>query len=167
MRSASCPLALIIHASETVHGIYSITSYNNEPSYGALLDWDRRASDTYRPVLDELRWPPVLPTARAGLKTSRRCPWVDGSVGWLRCSPMAPAFFVGRLCPKMGREFLASPQTSASPDPCNRKARPIWSMVAIASRAWDCASGVDHARWLLCTYTVMDGDSHDWPPMDT
>ena len=68
-----------------------------------------------------------------------------------------------------GREetSLASPQTSASLGPCVRKARPIRSMVAIASRGAGTSPAASIMRAGCCARVLSWMEiSHGWPPME-
>jgi alkylation response protein AidB-like acyl-CoA dehydrogenase len=93
---------------------------------------------------------------------------IDGSVGWCTMIANAACFFVSRLRADVGRELFGQP-----PDPRiagslrpEGKAYPVDGGYRVQGR-WDFASGIDHARWLLCTCTVMDNDSPRLTPAGT
>jgi indole-3-acetate monooxygenase len=85
---------------------------------------------------------------------------VDGSVGWCTMIANGACFFVSRLRAEVGRELFGQPPDvriagSLRPD---GKAYMVDGGYRVQGH-WDFASGIDHARWLLCTCTVMDGDN--------
>jgi alkylation response protein AidB-like acyl-CoA dehydrogenase len=93
---------------------------------------------------------------------------VDGSVGWCTMIANGACFFASRLRADVGRELFGQP-----PDPRiagslrpEGKAFPVEGGYRVQGR-WDLASGIDHARWLLCTCTVMDGGSPRLTPAGT
>jgi indole-3-acetate monooxygenase len=93
---------------------------------------------------------------------------VDGSVGWCAMIANAACFFASRLRTEIGRELFGQP-----PDPRiagslrpEGKASLVDGGYRVQGR-WDFASGIDHARWLLCTCTVMDGDRPRLTPAGT
>jgi alkylation response protein AidB-like acyl-CoA dehydrogenase len=93
---------------------------------------------------------------------------VDGSVGWCTMIANAACFFVGRLCPEVGRELFGQPpdvRIAGSLRP-EGKAYVVDGGYRVQGR-WDFASGIDHACWLLCTCTVMDGDNPRLAPDGT
>jgi alkylation response protein AidB-like acyl-CoA dehydrogenase len=93
---------------------------------------------------------------------------VDGSVGWCTMIANAASFFAGRLCPEAGRDLFGQPpdvRIAGSLRP-EGKAYTVDGGYRVEGR-WDFASGVDHARWLLCTCTIMDGDEPRLAPDGT
>jgi len=85
---------------------------------------------------------------------------VDGSIGWCTMIANGACFFASRLRAEVGRELFGQPpdaRIAGSLRP-EGKAYPVDGGFRIQGR-WDFASGIDHARWLLCTCTVMDGDT--------
>ena len=98
---------------------------------------------------------PPLTTARVIEEFSR----VDGSVGWCTMIANSVCFFVSRLRAEVGRDLFGQPpdvRIAGSLRP-EGKAYRVDGGYRVQGR-WDFASGVDHARWLLCTCVVMDGD---------
>jgi alkylation response protein AidB-like acyl-CoA dehydrogenase len=84
---------------------------------------------------------------------------VDGSVGWCTMIATATSLFVGWLRPDVGRELFGQPpdvRIAGSLRP-EGKAYAVDGGYRVRGR-WDFASGIDHARWLLCTCAVMDAD---------
>jgi indole-3-acetate monooxygenase len=84
---------------------------------------------------------------------------VDGSVGWCTMIANGACFFVSRLGAEVGRQLFGQPpdvRIAGSLRP-EGKAYPVDGGYRVRGR-WDFASGIDHARWLLCTCTVMDTD---------
>jgi indole-3-acetate monooxygenase len=99
---------------------------------------------------------PPLTTFRVIEEFSR----VDGSVGWCTMIANGACFFVSRLRTEVGRELFGQPpdvRIAGSLRP-EGKAYKVEGGYRVQGR-WDFASGIDHARWLLCTCTVMDGDA--------
>src|SRR5919109_1943518 len=93
---------------------------------------------------------------------------VDGSVGWCTMIANGACFFVGRLRAEVGRELFGQPpdvRIAGSLRP-EGKAYPVEGGYRIQGR-WDFASGIDHARWLLCTCTVMAEDGPRLTPTGT
>jgi alkylation response protein AidB-like acyl-CoA dehydrogenase len=93
---------------------------------------------------------------------------VDGSIGWCTMIANGGCFFVSRLRAEVGRELFGQPpdvRIAGSLRP-GGKAYPVDGGYRIRGR-WDFASGVDHARWLLCTCTVMEGDGPRLTPAGT
>jgi indole-3-acetate monooxygenase len=84
---------------------------------------------------------------------------VDGSVGWCTMIANGACFFVSRLRAEVGRELFGQPPDVriAGSLRLEGKAFMVDGGYRVQGR-WDFASGIDHARWLLCTCTVMDGD---------
>jgi alkylation response protein AidB-like acyl-CoA dehydrogenase len=84
---------------------------------------------------------------------------VDGSVGWCTMIATATSLFVGWLRPDVGRELFGQPpdvRIAGSLRP-EGKAYAVDGGYRVRGR-WDFASGIDHARWLLCTCAIMDED---------
>jgi alkylation response protein AidB-like acyl-CoA dehydrogenase len=93
---------------------------------------------------------------------------VDGSVGWCAMIATATSLFVGRLRAEVGRELFGQPpdvRIAGSLRP-EGQAHQVNGGYRIRGR-WDFASGIDHARWLLCTCTVMDEDGPRLTPAGT
>jgi alkylation response protein AidB-like acyl-CoA dehydrogenase len=93
---------------------------------------------------------------------------VDGSVGWCTMIANGACFFASRLRAEVGRELFGQPpdvRIAGSLRPEGR-AYPVDGGYRVQGR-WDFASGIDHARWLLCTCTVMDGDGPQLTPTGT
>ncbi|HEX9871440.1 MAG TPA: acyl-CoA dehydrogenase family protein, partial [Candidatus Tectomicrobia bacterium] len=93
---------------------------------------------------------------------------VDGSVGWCTMIANGACFFASRLRAEVGRELFGQPpdvRIAGSLRP-EGKAYPVDGGYRVQGR-WDFASGIDHARWLLCTCTVMDGDASRLTPAGT
>jgi len=93
---------------------------------------------------------------------------VDGSVGWCTMIANGACFFASRLRAEVGRELFGQPpdaRIAGSLRP-EGKAYPVDGGYRVQGR-WDFASGIDHARWLLCTCKVMDGDASRLTPAGT
>jgi alkylation response protein AidB-like acyl-CoA dehydrogenase len=93
---------------------------------------------------------------------------VDGSVGWCTMIANGACFFVSRLRAEVGRELFGQPpdvRIAGSLRP-EGKAYMVDGGYRVQGR-WDFASGIDHARWLLCTCTVMEGDDPRLTPSGT
>jgi alkylation response protein AidB-like acyl-CoA dehydrogenase len=93
---------------------------------------------------------------------------VDGSVGWCTMIANAASFFAGRMAPEVGRNLFGQPpdvRIAGSLRP-EGKAYRVDGGYRVHGR-WDFASGVDHARWLLCTCTVIDGEQPRFAPDGT
>jgi alkylation response protein AidB-like acyl-CoA dehydrogenase len=98
---------------------------------------------------------PPLTTSRVIEEFSR----VDGSVGWCTMIANSVCFFVSRLRAEVGRELFGQPpdvRIAGSLRP-EGKAYIVDGGYRVQGR-WDFASGIDHARWLLCTCAVIDAD---------
>jgi alkylation response protein AidB-like acyl-CoA dehydrogenase len=83
----------------------------------------------------------------------------DGSVGWCTMIASAVSSFAAWLEPEVGREMAGSPadmRVAGSIRPQGR-ARPVAGGYRIEGR-WDFASGINHARWLMCPCVLWDGD---------
>jgi len=83
----------------------------------------------------------------------------DGSIGW--CTMLASLLtqLVGWLAPEVVRELAGSPpdlRLAGSIRPQGR-ARPVENGYRIDGH-WDFASGINHARWLMCPCVIMDGE---------
>src|SRR5919109_1382031 len=93
---------------------------------------------------------------------------VDGSVGWCTMIANGACFFVSRLRAEVGRELFGQPpdvRIAGSLRP-EGKAYMVDGGYRVQGR-WDFASGIDHARWLLCTCTVMAEDGPRLSPAGT
>jgi indole-3-acetate monooxygenase len=93
---------------------------------------------------------------------------IDGSIGWCTMIANGACFFVSRLSAEVGRELFGHPpdvRVAGSLRP-EGKAYMVDGGYRVRGR-WDFASGIDHARWLLCTCTVMDGDGPRLTPSGT
>jgi alkylation response protein AidB-like acyl-CoA dehydrogenase len=83
----------------------------------------------------------------------------DGSIGWCTMIATATSNSAGWLDPEVGRAIAGRPadlRLAGSIRPQGR-ARPVQGGYRIEGH-WDFASGVNHARWLLCPCVIMDGD---------
>lgn len=83
----------------------------------------------------------------------------DGSVGWCTMIASAVASFAAWLEPEVGREMAGGPadmRIAGSIRPQGR-ARPVAGGHRIEGR-WDFASGINHARWLMCPCVLWEGD---------
>ena len=92
----------------------------------------------------------------------------DGSVGWCTMIANGACFFASRLRAEVGRELFGQPpdaRIAGSLRP-EGKAYPVDGGYRVQGR-WDFASGIDHARWLLCTCTIMEGNSPRLNPAGT
>jgi alkylation response protein AidB-like acyl-CoA dehydrogenase len=83
---------------------------------------------------------------------------VDGSVGWCTMIANGGCFFVSRLGAEVGRELFGRPPDARIAGSLRPEGRAylVDGGYRVSGR-WDFASGIDHARWLLCTCTVMNG----------
>jgi alkylation response protein AidB-like acyl-CoA dehydrogenase len=93
---------------------------------------------------------------------------VDGSVGWCTMIANGACFFASRLRAEVGRELFGQPpdvRIAGSLRP-EGKAYTVDGGYRVQGR-WDFASGIDHARWLLCTCTVLDDDGPRLTPTGT
>jgi indole-3-acetate monooxygenase len=82
----------------------------------------------------------------------------SGSIGWCTMIANGVASSMGLLAPEIGREMAGRPadmRIAGSIRPMGR-ARPIDGGHRIEGR-WDFASGIDHARWLMCPCVLWDG----------
>jgi indole-3-acetate monooxygenase len=97
--------------------------------------------------------PPLL-VFRAIEEISR----ADGSIGWCAMIANAVCNSTGWLDAEVGREMAGSPadmRLAGSIRPEGR-ARPVDGGYRIDGR-WDFASGIHHARWLMCACVLWDG----------
>ena len=84
----------------------------------------------------------------------------DGSVGWCSMIATATALFSGWLRPAVGQAMFGHPpdaRVAGSLRP-EGQAYPVDGGYRIRGR-WDFASGINHANWLLCTCTIMAGET--------
>ncbi|HEY5866386.1 MAG TPA: acyl-CoA dehydrogenase family protein [Candidatus Tectomicrobia bacterium] len=111
---------------------------------------------------------PYLPRAMGGLelppltvfRVIEEISKVDGAVGWCTMIASSVSFFSGWLHPEIGRAMFGQPpdvRVAGSLRP-EGQAYPVDGGYRIRGR-WDFASGITHANWLLCTCTMMDGDT--------
>jgi indole-3-acetate monooxygenase len=103
---------------------------------------------------------PPLVVFRAVEEISR----VDGSIGWCTMIATGVSHSVGLLEAEVGRSMAGHPadmRMAGSIRPMGR-ARPVDGGHRIDGR-WDFASGVNHARWLMCPCVIWD----DGKPMRT
>jgi indole-3-acetate monooxygenase len=83
----------------------------------------------------------------------------DGSVGWCTMIATAISSSMGWLPPEVGQEMAGSPadlRLAGSIRPQGR-ARRVDGGYRVEGR-WDFASGVHHARWLMCPCVIWDGE---------
>jgi len=110
---------------------------------------------------------PYLPQAMGGLelppltvfRVIEEISKVDGSVGWCTMIASSVSLLSGWLRPDVGRALFGQPpdvRIAGSLRP-EGQAYPVDGGYRIRGR-WDFASGINHANWLLCTCTIMDGD---------
>jgi alkylation response protein AidB-like acyl-CoA dehydrogenase len=111
---------------------------------------------------------PYLPQAMGGLelppltvfRVIEEISKVDGSVGWCTMIASGVSLLSGWLRPDVGRTLFGQPpdvRVAGSLRP-EGQAYPVDDGYRIRGR-WDFASGINHANWLLCTCTIMDGDT--------
>lgn len=103
---------------------------------------------------------PPLVVFRAIEEISR----ADGSIGWCTMIATGVSNSMGLLEAEVGREMAGSPadmRLAGSIRPMGR-ARPVDGGHRVDGR-WDFASGVNHARWLMCPCIILD----DGKPMRT
>lgn len=84
----------------------------------------------------------------------------DGSAGWCAMIAGNISAFMGWLPAEIGRAMVGAPadfSAAGSVRPEGR-ATPVDGGYRVSGR-WDFASGVHHARWLMCSCVVMDGDT--------
>ena len=85
---------------------------------------------------------------------------VDGSVGWCTMIATGGSLFGGWLRPDVGRALFGQPpdvRIAGSLRP-EGQAYPVDGGYRVRGR-WDFASGINHANWLMCTCTIMAGDT--------
>ncbi len=83
----------------------------------------------------------------------------DGAIGWCTMIATCVSNSMGLLQADVGREMAGSPadmRLAGSIRPMGR-ARIVDGGYRIDGR-WDFASGVNHARWLMCPCVIWDGD---------
>ena len=98
---------------------------------------------------------PPLVVFRAVEEISR----ASGSIGWCSMIATTVSHSVGLLEAEVGRSMAGHPadmRMAGSIRPMGR-ARPVDGGHRIDGR-WDFASGVNHARWLMCPCVIWDGD---------
>src|SRR5262250_2793506 len=111
---------------------------------------------------------PYLPHALGGLelppltvfRVIEEISKVDGSVGWCTMIASSESLLTGWLSTASGRTLFGQPpdvRLAGSLRP-EGQAYPVNGGYRIQGR-WDFASGIHHANWLLCTCTIMDGDT--------
>ena len=111
---------------------------------------------------------PYLPHALGGLELPpltvfrmiEEISKVDGSVGWCTMIASSESFLSGWLQTDIARAMFGQPpdvRMAGSLRP-EGQAYPADGGYRIRGR-WDFASGIHHANWLLCTCTIMDGDT--------
>lgn len=89
----------------------------------------------------------------------------DGAVGWCTMIAVAESLFLGWLPPEVGKTLFGQPPTvrmagSLRPE---GSARVVEGGYRVQGR-WDFASGINHATWLMCTCTLLDGDTPQRTP---
>jgi indole-3-acetate monooxygenase len=83
---------------------------------------------------------------------------ISGSIGWCTMIANGVSNSVGLLPAEVGREMAGSPadlRIAGSIRPMGR-ARPVPGGHRLDGR-WDFASGVNHARWLMCPGVIWEG----------
>ena len=111
---------------------------------------------------------PYLPHALGGLelppltvfRVIEEISKVDGSVGWCTMIASGVSLLSGWLRPDVGRALFGHPpdvRIAGSLRP-EGQAYAVDGGYRIRGR-WDFASGINHANLLLCTCTIMDGDT--------
>ena len=85
---------------------------------------------------------------------------VDGSVGWCAMIATAMSLNLGRLPAEVGKELAGTPADyrAAGSARVGGTAHAVAGGYRVTGR-WNFASGVDNARWVYCTCTMMDGDT--------
>ena len=107
---------------------------------------------------------PPLVVFRAIEEISR----ADGSIGWCTMIATGVSNSMGLLEAEVGREMAGCPadmRLAGSIRPMGR-ARPVDGGHRIDGR-WDFASGVNHARWLMCPCVIWDDDKPMRTPAGT
>jgi alkylation response protein AidB-like acyl-CoA dehydrogenase len=91
----------------------------------------------------------------------------DGSIGWCTMIATGVSNSMGLLEAAVGREMAGCPadmRLAGSIRPMGR-ARPVDGGHRIDGR-WDFASGVNHARWLMCPCVIWDDGEAGHRPLD-
>lgn len=92
----------------------------------------------------------------------------EGSVGWCSMIASGVSIFSGWLRPEIGQELFGQPpdlRIAGSIRP-EGKAYVVDGGYRVQGR-WDFASGINHATWLFCTCSVIDGDVPRLTPVGT
>jgi len=113
----------------------------------------------FRPYLPRAMGGPELPPLTV-FRVIEEISKVDGSVGWCTMIASGVSLLSGWLRPDVGRALFGQPpdvRIAGSLRP-EGQASPVDGGYRIQGR-WDFASGITHANWLLCTCTIMDGDT--------
>jgi indole-3-acetate monooxygenase len=100
---------------------------------------------------------PELPPL-AGFHAIEEVSRADGSIGWCTMIANAVCNSTGWLATEVGREMAGNPadmRLAGSIRPQGR-ARPVDGGYRIDGH-WDFASGINHARWLMCPCILWDG----------
>ena len=111
---------------------------------------------------------PYLPHALGGLELPpltvfriiEEISKVDGSVGWCTMIASSVSLLSAWLHTDIARALFGQPpdvRVAGSLRP-EGQAYPVDGGYRIRGR-WDFASGIQHANWLLCSCTIMDGDA--------
>ena len=113
----------------------------------------------FRPYLPHAMGGPELPPLTV-FRVIEEVSKVDGSVGWCTMIASGVSLLSGWLRPDVGQALFGQPpdvRIAGSLRP-EGQAYPVDGGYRIRGR-WDFASGINHANWLLCTCTIMDGDT--------
>src|SRR5574341_366476 len=113
----------------------------------------------FRPYLPRVLGGPELPPVTV-FRAIEEIAKADGSVGWCTMIASGVSLLIGWLHPDVGRALFGQPpdvRIAGSLRP-EGQASPVEGGYRIRGR-WDFASGINHANWLLCTCTIMDGNA--------
>lgn len=113
----------------------------------------------FRPYLPRAMGGPELPPLTV-FRVIEEISKVDGSVGWCTMIASGVSLLSGWLRADVGRALFGQPpdvRIAGSLRP-EGQAYPVDGGYRIRGR-WDFASGINHANWILCTCTIMDGDT--------
>jgi len=113
----------------------------------------------FRPYLPHAMGGPELPPLTV-FQVIEEISKVDASVGWCTMIASGVSLLSAWLRPDVGRALFGAPpdvRIAGSLRP-EGQAYPVDGGYRIRGR-WDFASGINHANWLLCTCTIMDGDT--------